>query len=79
VLRSCASSIAKSLGCYVGSVKTKALELRLTLSRKVKARGNSPWADLSRKGPFDQAELKAFKAVFRVCCGVVRACSRKNA
>jgi hypothetical protein len=34
-----ADNIAKSLGRYVGSVKTKALELRLILSRKVKAKG----------------------------------------
>ena len=33
-----ADNIAKSLGRYVGSVKTKALELRLILSRKVKAK-----------------------------------------
>ena len=32
-----ADSIAKLLGRYVGSVRTKALELRLILSRKVKA------------------------------------------
>ena len=31
-------SIAKSLGRYVGSVKTKARELNLILSRKVKAK-----------------------------------------
>ena len=34
-----ADNIAKLLGRYVGSVKTKALELRLILSRKVKAKG----------------------------------------
>jgi hypothetical protein len=33
-----ADSIAKSLGRYVGSVKTKARELNLILSRKVKAK-----------------------------------------
>jgi hypothetical protein len=33
-----ADSIAKLLGRYVGSVRTKALELRLILSRKVKAK-----------------------------------------
>ena len=31
--------IAKSLGRYVGSVKTKARELGLILSRKAKAKG----------------------------------------
>ena len=31
-----ADSIAKLLGRYVGSVRTKALELRLILSKKVK-------------------------------------------
>jgi hypothetical protein len=34
-----ADNIAKSLGRYVGSVKTKALELRLIVSKKVKAKG----------------------------------------
>ena len=34
-----ADSIAKLLGRYVGSVRTKALELRLILSKKVKAKG----------------------------------------
>jgi hypothetical protein len=34
-----ADSIAKSLGRYVGSVKTKARELNLIISRKVKAKG----------------------------------------
>jgi IS30 family transposase len=34
-----ADSIAKSLGRYVGSVRTKARELRLILSKKVKAKG----------------------------------------
>src|SRR6266403_2442851 len=34
-----ADSIAKSFGRHVGSVRTKALELRLILSRKVKATG----------------------------------------
>jgi IS30 family transposase len=34
-----ADSIAKSLGRHVGSVKTKALELRLILSKKVKGKG----------------------------------------
>ena len=33
-----ADSIAKLLGRYVGSVRTKALELRLILSKKVKAK-----------------------------------------
>ena len=33
-----AVNIAKSLGRYVGSVKTKALELRLILSRKAKGK-----------------------------------------
>ncbi len=33
-----ADSIAKSLGRYLGSVRTKALELRLILSKKVKAK-----------------------------------------
>src|SRR5258705_8197773 len=33
-----ADNIAKSLGRYVGSVRTKALELSLILSRKVKAK-----------------------------------------
>ena len=33
-----ADSIAKSLGRYVGSVKTKARELNLILSRKVKVK-----------------------------------------
>ena len=32
-------SIAKLLGRYVGSVRTKAFELRLILSKKVKAKG----------------------------------------
>ncbi len=34
-----ADSIAKSLGRYVGSVKTKARELNLIVSRKMKAKG----------------------------------------
>jgi hypothetical protein len=34
-----ADSIAKSLGRHAGSVKTKALELHLILSKKVKAKG----------------------------------------
>jgi hypothetical protein len=34
-----ADSIAKLLGRYVGSVRTKARELRLILSKKVKAKG----------------------------------------
>ena len=34
-----ADSIAKLLGRYVGSVRTKALELRLILSKKRKAKG----------------------------------------
>ena len=34
-----ADNIAKSLGRYVGSVKAKALELRLIVSKKVKAKG----------------------------------------
>jgi hypothetical protein len=34
-----ADSIAKLLGRYVGSVKTKALELRLILSKRLKAKG----------------------------------------
>jgi hypothetical protein len=34
-----ADSIAKSLGRYVGSVKTKARELSLIVSRKMKAKG----------------------------------------
>ena len=34
-----ADNIAKLLGRYVGSVRTKALELRLILSKKVKAKG----------------------------------------
>jgi hypothetical protein len=34
-----ADSIAKLLGRYVGSVRTKALELRLILSKKGKAKG----------------------------------------
>ena len=34
-----ADSVAKLLGRYVGSVRTKALELRLILSKKVKAKG----------------------------------------
>ena len=33
-----ADNIAKSLGRHVGSVKTKALELRLILSKKVKVK-----------------------------------------
>jgi hypothetical protein len=33
-----ADSIAKSLGRYVGSVKTKARELHLVLSRKLEAK-----------------------------------------
>jgi hypothetical protein len=37
-----ADSIAKLLGRYVGSVRTKALNLRLILSKKVKAKGK--WA-----------------------------------
>jgi hypothetical protein len=35
-----ADDIAKSFGRYVGSVKIKARELGLILSRKVKAKGN---------------------------------------
>jgi hypothetical protein len=34
-----ADSIAKSLGRYVGSVKTKARELNLIVSRRMKAKG----------------------------------------
>jgi hypothetical protein len=34
-----ADSIAKLLGRHVGSVRTKALELRLILSKKAKAKG----------------------------------------
>jgi hypothetical protein len=34
-----ADSIARSLGRYVGSVKTKARELNLIVSRKMKAKG----------------------------------------
>ena len=34
-----ADSIAKSLGRYVGSVKTKARELNLIVSRQMKAKG----------------------------------------
>lgn len=34
-----ADSIAKSLGRYVGLVKTKARELNLIVSRKMKAKG----------------------------------------
>jgi hypothetical protein len=34
-----ADSIAKLLGRYVGSVKTKARELNLIVSRKMKAKG----------------------------------------
>ena len=33
-----ADGIAKLLGRYIGSVRTKALELRLILSKKVKAK-----------------------------------------
>src|SRR5216683_1232427 len=38
-MKASADSIAKLLGRYVGSVRTKALELRLILSKKVKAKG----------------------------------------
>jgi hypothetical protein len=34
-----ADGIAKSLGRHVGQVRTKALELRLILSKKMKAKG----------------------------------------